>query len=113
MNPTNFNNKVFVLLHNTANGTTNEETKFYYKQTDDLVTADFYGGTVKYGKIIAIHKGDNLEMVYQMLTSTNELKSGKAIANIVFNENEKIELHLNWEWLTTSENKGNSIYKEI
>ena len=47
-----------------------------------------------------------------MLTATNELKSGKAIANIVINENDKVELHLNWEWLTGSNNGGTSTYFE-
>jgi adenine specific DNA methylase Mod len=44
---------------------------------------------VQFGTIIAIHHGDYLDMVYQMLTTTNELKSGKAIAKISINDNEK------------------------
>jgi hypothetical protein len=108
----NFNNKTFVLRQNTENGTTNAETIFKYKQTGNLVTADFSGGSVKYGKIIAVHKGEYLDMIYQMLTTTNELKSGKAIANITIAATGKILLSLNWEWLTGSDNKGTSTYLE-
>lgn len=112
MSEINFNNKILVLRDNTPNGTTNMETVFNYKQEGDLVTADFSGGSIKYGKIIALHKGDYLDMIYQMFTSTNELKSGKATAQIAVNETGKIQLHLNWEWLSGSNNKGTSTYVE-
>jgi hypothetical protein len=108
----NFNNKVFTLNHNTDNGTTNAETIFYYQQKDTIVTADFSGGSVLYGKIIAIHMGDYLDMIYQMITATNELKSGKAIAKISLGKNDKIQLNLDWEWLIGSGNTGTSIYNE-
>lgn len=112
MSKINFDKKAFVLQFNTNNGTSNSETIFHYSQENELVTADFSGGSVQYGKIIALHKGDYLDIVYQMLTTENELKSGKAIAKIIVNENHKIELHLNWEWLIGSENKGTSMYVE-
>jgi hypothetical protein len=112
MGAVNFQGKTFVLQHNTENGTTNATTVFKYQQEGNLVTADFMGGSVQYGKIIAIHKGDYLDMIYQMLTSTDELKSGKAIANIIVADDNKIQLHLNWQWLTDSDNKGTSTYIE-
>ena len=45
-------------------------------------------------------------MLYQCLTTENELKSGKAIAEISFTENQKIKLKLNWEWLGDKNEKG-------
>ena len=78
-----------------------------------MVTADYSGGSVIYGKIIAVLKNMQLDMRYQCLTSTNQLKAGKAIAHISFSENGKIKLKLDWEWLDGSNDKGTSEYIQV
>ncbi len=77
-----------------------------------MVTADYYGGNIIYGKIIAQLRDDKLHMLYQCLTMDNELKAGKALAQVGFNENNKIKLKLNWEWLEDNQEKGVSEYVE-
>ena len=56
MSEINFNNKRFSLIINSENGKVNKETIFEYKQKGNLVTADYYGGTIQYGKIIGVLK---------------------------------------------------------
>lgn len=75
------------------------------------MTADYHGGTIKYGKIIAHLKGNKLDMLYQCIVTNNELRSGKAIANISLTQNNKIKLKLNGEWLD-KDGKGVSGYIE-
>ena len=113
MNKFDFNNKKFALIQNSDNGQVDTDTIFNYKQEDNLVTADYFGGTIKYGKIIAELKNDELTMLYQCFTTENELKAGKAVAQISLTENGKIKLSLNWEWLTNGNDKGKSEYIEI
>ena len=113
MSKFSFDNKRFALIQNSESGQVNSETIFEYKQQDNLVTADYFGGTIKYGKIIADLKNDELNMLYQCLTTDNQLKAGKAIAKISLTENAKIKLCLNWEWLTNGNEKGVSEYIEI
>ena len=108
----NFNNKKFQLLENSENGETSPETTFYYKQDKNIVTADYRGGTILYGKIIAILEDDLLNMLYQCITTNEDLKAGKAVAKIN-NSNGKLKLSLDWEWLDGSESKGQSEYIEI
>ncbi len=108
-----FNNKTFALLENSEKGTVNSDTIFKYKQDGNLVTADYEGGTVRCGKIIARLDGEKLHMRYHCLTTEDVLKSGKAIAKISFNEQSKILLHLDWEWLDGGGEKGTSVYVEI
>nr|WP_321236775.1 hypothetical protein [uncultured Psychroserpens sp.] len=112
MTVTNFNNKRFSLVENSENGKVNSDTVFDYKQDGNLVTADYFGGTVKYGKIIAIHKGNHLDMRYQCVTIDNELKTGKAIAKISQRQDGKLQLSLNWEWLDSTKESGTSEYIE-
>ena len=108
-----FNNKRFALLQNSENGQVNTDTIFEYKQDGNLVTADYFGGTIRYGKIIADLQGDKLIMLYQCMTTGNELRAGKAIAEISVTEIGKIKLDLAWEWLTNGNDKGTSEYIEM
>ena len=108
----NFNNKTFSLIENSEKGKVSSETIFKYKQVGNLVTADYYGGNIKYGKIIANLKKDKLDMLYQCITTENELKAGKAIANISLLDSDKIKLILNWEWLGKNNENGVSEYVE-
>lgn len=112
MNAINFNNKRFSLVDNSENGKVNSDTVFEYSQEGSLVTANYHGGTVIYGKIIAVLKGDQLNMRYQCLTTDNELKTGKAIAKVTQLPNGKLKLSLNWEWLDGDHKKGVSEYIE-
>lgn len=107
-----FEGKTFILLHNSEAGETTEETIFEYDQEDDLVTADYAGGTIRYGKIIGKLDKDQLHLVYQCLTTEGELKSGAAIGKISFDEAGKMILKLDWEWLSKSGTTGKSEYIE-
>lgn len=110
MKKIDFTNKKFFLVKNSENGEVDSETVFEYQQDGNLVTADYYGGAIKYGKIIAHLKDDTLIMMYQCITLEYELKAGKAIAKITFTKNNKIKLSLNWEWLHEKNKKGTSEY---
>lgn len=112
MSSINFNNKRFSLVENSENGKVNSDTIFEYQQSGNLVTADYHGGSVVYGKIIAIHKDDFLDMRYQCLTVNQELKVGKAIAKISQLDNGKLKLSLDWEWLDSNNQGGTSEYIE-
>jgi len=50
-------------------------------------------------------------MLYHCITSSNELKAGRATVQVSSNSNGRIELHLKWEWLTSKES-GESVYVE-
>ncbi len=106
--------KTFGLLTNSENGEVSTDTLFYYKQNDNLVTAEYHGGTIKYGKIIAKQNENNtLEMLYQCLTTDGELKAGSAYAKVSKNKEGKIQLDLNWQWLNGDKSSGTSIYLEV
>ena len=108
----NFDNKTFTLVENSENGSANSKTIFEYKQEGSLVTADYHGGGITYGKIIARLENDTLHILYQCLTDEDELKAGKATAKVSLNEESKIRLILDWEWLDKNEEKGSSEYIE-
>ena len=75
----NFEGKKFRLIANSKNGEATSETIFEYSQEGDLVTADYYGGEIRYGKIIGLLDGNNLQMYYQCLTKEDEFKLGSEL----------------------------------
>ena len=112
MKKIDFNNKSFSLIENSSKGKVNSDTTFEYKQNGNLVTADYRGGTIVYGKIIALLNDHQLDMRYQCLTTSNELKTGSAIAAVSVLENGKLKLKLDWKWLDGSDESGTSEYLE-
>ena len=106
--------KKFGLLVNSENGEVSTDTLFYYEQEGDLVTAEYRGGSVRSGKILARQNADNsLEMLYQCLTDEGKLKAGKAFAKVSLKENGRIQLDLKWRWLNGDKTSGTSTYIEI
>jgi hypothetical protein len=108
-----FNNKKFALIQNSEHGEVGTDTIFRYKQEDNFVTADYSGGTIRYGKIIGKLAGDKLSMLYQCLTNDNELRAGRATAKVTNTDKGRMKLSLDWEWLTETDIKGRSEYIEI
>ena len=91
-------------------GKVSSETIFFFKQEKDLVTADYHGGQIRYGKIIALLQNEKLVLLYQCVTNGGLLK---AVAKVSYTKNQKIRLKMNWEWITGEISKGESEYIEI
>ena len=108
----NLHNKEFRLLQNSESGEVDKSTLFKYTQDDNFVSAEYHGGTIRYGKIIATLDDDVLDMLYQCVTHDGILKAGRAKANISTNEENKIILHLKWQWLNGNQESGESTYLE-
>ena len=108
----NFNNKTFHLLQNSEKGEVDKSTTFHYAQEGDIISAEYRGGIIRCGKIIALIQEDQLDMLYQCITIDNELKAGKAKADISLNSIVKIILRLNWKWLNDNDESGESLYIE-
>lgn len=42
-----YNNKIFIPISNSSNGQTSNDTRFEYKQSGNIVTAEYQGGKIK------------------------------------------------------------------
>ncbi len=110
----NYDNKIFKPTSNTENGETNSETIFYYKQFDNIVTAEYSGGKIKQGHLMGLvdHNG-NIDMRYHQINHNNELMTGLCKSKPEILENGKIRLHETWEWTSGDKSKGQSIIEEL
>lgn len=81
MNKINYDNRRFASVENSETGEVSAETVFYYHQKDDIVWAEYAGGRVRFGTLIArVLPDDSLEMRYQHINSAGEMMTGKCVS---------------------------------
>ena len=74
---TNYHNRRFRPVQNTANGETTEETIFHYRQEGNIVTSEYSGGQIVKGSLIAlVAENGELDMRYQQVNRKGELMTG-------------------------------------
>lgn len=114
MSKINYNNRVFKSVANSGTGEVSSETMFYYHQKDNLVWAEYSGGEISFGHLIAKVSNDGvLEMRYHHLNKSNELMTGNCLSTPEILPSGKIRLHENWQWTSGDLSEGESIIEEI
>jgi len=109
----NYNNKLFKPTSNTDNGETSNETIFRYKQTGNIVTAEYTGGKIIFGHLIGlVDENGNIEMRYHQVNNQGELMTGICYSKPERLTNGKIRLHETWQWTSGDKSKGQSIIEE-
>lgn len=110
----NYDKRIFKSVSNSETGEVSDETRFYYHQKGNVVWAEYRGGEIIFGNLIAkVFEDDSLEMSYQHLNMQGELMTGKCLSKPEILENGKIRLHENWQWTSGDFSKGESIIEEI
>lgn len=110
----NYNGKMFRLIESSTNGEVSSETKFYYKQREDIVWATYKGGVVRYGTLIGlVSENGHLHFNYQHINQNNEIQTGVCSSEPEFLPNGRIRLLEKWQWTSGEQTKGESIVEEI
>lgn len=109
----NYDNKIFKPVNNTENGETSNETIFRYKQTGNILTAEYEGGKIISGHLIGLvdHDG-NIEIRYHQVNKQGELMTGICSSKPALLANGKIRLHETWQWTSGDKSKGQSVIEE-
>lgn len=109
----NYDKRIFKSIANSGNGEVTGETRFYYHQKDNYVWAEYSGGEILFGNLIAqVFEDYSLEMRYQHLNKNGELMTGKCVSTPEIMENGKIRLHERWQWTIGDFSSGESIIEE-
>ncbi|NNE99949.1 MAG: n-acetylglutamate synthase [Pyrinomonadaceae bacterium] len=114
MNGLNYNDKKFASVTNSESGEVSSETVFHYHQNGDLVWAEYKGGEIVFGTLLAKCDDDGiLDMRYQHLNKQGELMTGKCISTPEILEDGRIRMHEKWQWTSGDRSKGESVIDEI
>lgn len=110
----NLDGLVFRSLSNTPNGEVGEQTRFYYRQRGDLVTATYQGGGIVMGHLIAkVLTNGQLDMRYHHLNEQGEFKLGMCLSTPERLEDGRLRFTEEWQWLTGDRSSGRSTIEEI
>jgi hypothetical protein len=113
MNKINYDQRAFKSVANSESGEVSSATTFYYHQKDDLVWAEYSGGAIVFGTLIAkVLDDDRLEMRYQHLNTGGELMTGKCVSTPEILPDGRIRLYEKWQWTSGDQSHGQSIIEE-
>jgi len=109
-----YNNRRFRSVQNSSTGEVNSETVFHYHQQDNVVWAEYSGGEIVRGQLIARCDVDgNLDMQYQHINKSGELMTGKCRSTPELLPDGRLRLHEKWQWTSGDRSSGESIIEEI
>lgn len=110
----NYHNKIFRSLSNTDNGEVSGDTLFSYRQSGNIVTANYGGGSIANGHLIAVVDANGvLNMRYHHVNTSGELMTGTCISTPEIMPNGKIRLHEKWQWTSGDMSSGESVIEEV
>ncbi|QIL40773.1 n-acetylglutamate synthase [Pedobacter sp. HDW13] len=109
----NYNDRIFRAVSNTENGETSDQTVFKYKQNGHLLSAEYFGGKIKYGHLIGlVDENGNIDMRYHQVNDAGTLMTGICNSKPEYLPNGKIRLHETWQWTSGDCSNGESIIEE-
>ena len=78
--------------------------------TDDGIVEGVYsGGSIAVGHVLAKRSGElAMEMLYRGATKDGTQNAGKASATFSRDNKGRMRMHLDWQWLTGDQSKGQS-----
>lgn len=107
-------NRVLVPVLNSDGGLVNDRTRFHFWQDGDALYADYFGGDVREGHIIGRMTGPRTgQMLYHCMTTSRELKAGRAVASFTVSDDGLVGMILDWRWISGGSENGVSHYTEI
>ncbi len=110
----NYHNKTFRPVSNTPNGETSNETRFYYRQEGNILTATYTGGQIQKGHLMGLVDTEgNIDMRYHQINRQGELMTGICRSCPEVLPDGRIRLHETWEWTSGDRSKGQSIIEEV
>lgn len=103
--------RFFTAVENSDSGEVSEKTVFAYHQKNNVIWAEYSGGSVVKGFLLGtMDENHNLHFSYQHINTKGQLKSGICDSEPK-TENGKLRFYEKWKW--TDGESGTSIIEEI
>ena len=110
----NYNNKTFTSISNSGSGEVDGETRFSYKQTDNVLWATYSGGAIKFGTLTGlVHEDGSLDFRYSHVNRDDVIMTGCCLSTPEILPDGRIQLHEKWQWTSGDMSAGESIVEEL
>ncbi|KAH7017986.1 uncharacterized protein B0I36DRAFT_335125 [Microdochium trichocladiopsis] len=112
-----YDGRTFRSASNTENGEVSSATVFHYHQDGKIVWAEYGGGSIARGFLIATVQTDKdnkhtLDARYEHVNVAGELMTGRCRSTPEILEDGRIRLHEDWQWTSGDGSSGQSIVEE-
>jgi len=97
---------------NSAAGEVDDATVFTYHQDEDLVWAEYSGGSVRLGYLVGTRSGDELAFRYTHVNTAGDSSSGRCHSLLSLTEDGRIRMDETWEW-ESRPGHGVSVVEEL
>jgi hypothetical protein len=114
--PLNYNleGKIFKSISNTENGEVSEDTIFHYHQNENIVWADYSGGSVVKEHLIAnVIQNGKLDMRYHHINTDGKIMLGKCLSTPSITKDGLLKFNEEWQWLSEDKSSGHSEIIEV
>jgi hypothetical protein len=109
----NYNDRIFRSVSNSSTGEVGAETTFHYHQEGATVWAEYSGGQIVRGQLIAICVADgSLEMRYQHINADGKLMTGMCTSTPEVLDDGRLRMHERWRWTSGDGSAGESVIEE-
>lgn len=109
----NLDNRFFTTESNSDNGEVSSDTTFHYRQSGDLIHAEYAGGDIVKGHLLGKLIDDSrLEFVYHHLNKAGEIMTGKCTSYPEQTEDGRLRLKEYWQWTCRDFSSGESMLVE-
>ena len=109
-----YDGRVFHSTANTTNGQVGRETRFHYHQDGNIVWAEYSGGSIVRGTLIAtVQADDSLDMRYQHVDSAGDLMTGQCRSVPETLPDGRLRMHETWQWTSGDKSSGKSTIEEV
>jgi hypothetical protein len=105
-------NKIFRLIDN-LDGLASDETRMIFSGNSVPFIATYSGDNILYGNVVVTSHDDETKMLYHAVSTSNELVAGEADVHLSINKSNKLNMTLNWSWLTGDLSSGISEWVEV
>ena len=110
----NYDDRKFRSVANSTGGDVGAETIFHYHQKGRSVWAEYSGGDIVFGQLIAVCDDDgSLDMRYQHINKRGELKTGTCRSTPELLDDGRIRLYEKWQWTCDDRSSGESVIEEF
>ena len=110
----NLNNRKFRAVETTENGEVSGETLFNYYQNGNIIWADYSGGSIVKGSLMAVmDEGGNLDMKYHHINKENKIMSGESKSTLEILDGGRIRYYEEWKWSSGYMSFGKSVVEEV
>ncbi len=110
----NYHNKTFRPISVSKNGEVSNEVLFLYQQTQNIISANYSGGSIVQGHLLGlVDENGVINMRYHQVNHQGEIMTGQCISTPEIMYNGKIRLYEQWQWTSGDFSKGTSILEEI